>query len=271
MFILQWIVVNRSSVCSLLLKPIIKITITHWMQTKNRIWIGPLIVIGLLIIIPNSCKKEEEIITDSDGNVYTSVTIGTQVWMVENLKTTKYNDGTAIPLVTDSTAWAALSTPGYCWYNNDEATYKSTYGALYNWYVVNTGKLCPIGWHVPSDAEWHTLLLTFDKDSQLIDNGFESNIAGGKLKEAGTTHWQQPNEGATNESGFTALPGGSRHGGGYYGDGTFGSNGIYGPWWTSSDTSSYAYSRYMYYDKTSVFRDHIYLQYGFSVRCLKDN
>ena len=99
-------------------------------------------------------------VVDIDGNVYHTVTIGTQVWMVENLKTTKYNDGTAIPLVTDNTAWGALTTPGYCWYNNDSATYKNTYGALYNWYAVNTGKLAPTGWHVPTDSEW-TVLTTY--------------------------------------------------------------------------------------------------------------
>ena len=99
-------------------------------------------------------------VVDIDGNVYHTVTIGTQVWMVENLKTTRYNDGTAIPLVTDGTAWAALTTPGYCWYNNDSATYKNTYGALYNWYAVNTGKLAPTGWHVPTDSEW-TVLTTY--------------------------------------------------------------------------------------------------------------
>ncbi|MBI5010148.1 MAG: fibrobacter succinogenes major paralogous domain-containing protein, partial [Bacteroidia bacterium] len=137
-------------------------------------------------------------VSDIDGNVYQTVTIGTQVWMKENLKTTKLNDGIALPNVIDNAAWAALTTTGYCWYNNDATTYKSTYGALYNWYAVNTGKLCPIGWHVPSDDEW-TLLTTFR-------GGY--SVAGGKLKETGTLHWTSPNTGATNETGFTALPGG---------------------------------------------------------------
>ena len=118
-------------------------------------------------------------VTDDDGNVYHSVTIGTQVWMVENLKTTKYNDGTSIPLVTDATDWHNLLTPGYCWNNNDEATYKATYGALYNWYTVNTGNLCPTGWHVPGDAEWTTLTTYLGGE----------DVAGGKLKEVGITHW----------------------------------------------------------------------------------
>ncbi len=95
--------------------------------------------------------QQGETVTDIDGNVYNEVTIGTQVWMVENLKTTQYNDGTAIPLVADNTAWSILTTGGYCWAYNDEATFKNTYGALYNWYTINT-KLCPTGWHVPNDA-----------------------------------------------------------------------------------------------------------------------
>jgi len=98
-----------------------------------------------------------EIVTDYDGNNYKTTKIGNQVWMKESLKTTKYNDGTSIPLVTEPTTWSNLTTPGYCWYNNDQATYKATYGALYNWFTVNTGKLCSTNWHVPSDTEWTTL------------------------------------------------------------------------------------------------------------------
>ncbi|MBA7520565.1 hypothetical protein ES705_12661 [subsurface metagenome] len=97
-------------------------------------------------------------INDKDGNEYTAVPIGTQVWMVENLKTTKYKDGTVIPLVTSNSSWISLSTPGYFWYNNDAVSYKNTFGALYNWYTVNTNELCPLGWHVPTDAEWTVLI-----------------------------------------------------------------------------------------------------------------
>ena len=116
-----------------------------------------------------------------------------------NLKTTKYNDGTSIPNVTNDTSWSNLTTGAYCWYNND-VSYKNPYGALYNWYAVNTGKLAPKGWHVPSDAEWTTLITYLGGES----------IAGGKLKEAGTTHWLSPNTEATNSTGFSALPGGRR-------------------------------------------------------------
>lgn len=197
-------------------------------------------------------------VTDTEGNIYKTISIGTQTWMAENLKTIKYNDGTAIPLVTDGAAWAALSTPGYCWYNNDAATYKATYGALYNWYTVNTGKLCPTGWHVPSDSEW-TILTTY--------LGGES-VAGGKLKETGTSHWHNPNTSATNETGFTALPGGFRNL-----DGSFFYNvGDYGRWWSSSESSTtYAWDRGMQYDNSNVWGFNNIKQYGFSVRCLRDN
>jgi uncharacterized protein (TIGR02145 family) len=197
-------------------------------------------------------------VKDDDGNSYTTVTIGTQVWMKENLKTTKYNDGTSIPLVTDATAWTNLSTPGYCWYNNDAANYKAPYGALYNWYTVNTGNLCPTGWHVPTDAEWTTL----------TDYLGGTSVAGGKLKEEGTVNWNSPNTGATNESGFTALPGSGRS----YVDGIFDYIGDYGYWWSSTVSStSYAWVRELSYDLTDIIsggRGHI--NYGFSVRCIKN-
>jgi uncharacterized protein (TIGR02145 family) len=194
-------------------------------------------------------------VVDIDGNVYHTVTIGTQVWMVENLKTTKYNDGTAIPLVTDPTAWSNLTTPGYCWYNNDVATYKNPYGALYNWYTVKTSKLAPVGWHVPTDAEW-SVLTTFL-------GGLSG--AGGKLKEAGTTHWNAPNSGATNETGFSALADGYRN---MYG--SFIQVGNYGYWWssTASDASNSWY-RTMYYNTVDVSRDPNFTYLGFGVRCVK--
>jgi uncharacterized protein (TIGR02145 family) len=190
-------------------------------------------------------------VTDIDGNTYKTVVIGTQTWMAENLKTTKYNDDTTIPNVTDSAAWAELTTPAYCWYNNDVTTYKATYGALYNWYTVNTGNLCPTGWHVPSDTEWTTLTTYLSGES----------VAGGKLKEIGTSHWSSPNTGASNSSGFTALPGGGR--------GTFSlfqNVGIFGHWWSSTDI----WYRGLRYDKSSITRNPSIKSYGFSVRCVRD-
>jgi uncharacterized protein (TIGR02145 family) len=209
-----------------------------------------------LVIVVTTNGNQTGTLTDKDGNTYKTVTIGTQTWMAENLKTTQYNDGTPIPLVTDANAWYNLSTPGYCWYNNEEATYKATYGALYNWYTVNTGKLCPTGWHVPTDAEW-TVLTDF--------LGGEA-VAGGKLKEAGFTHWYDPNTSATNETGFTALPGGYRGGGGY-----FYGIGYYGGWWSSTEgDADGAWGRYVYYSNSDVYRNYNDKLVGFSVRCVRD-
>lgn len=195
-------------------------------------------------------------VKDIDGNIYNTVTIGTQVWMAENLKTTRYNDGIVIPLVTDNTDWSNLITPGYCWYKNDEPTYGDTYGILYNWYTVETGNLCPVGWHVPTDKEWTAL-------SDFL--GGES-IAGGKMKETGTAHWNSPNLSATNENGFTALPGGSRDSGG-----NFNYLGYYSYWWSATAQGpSYALPRYLSYDNGSMAKFPNDNRNGFSVRCLKD-
>jgi uncharacterized protein (TIGR02145 family) len=197
---------------------------------------------------------------DIDGNVYKTVTIGTQVWMAENLKTTKYNDGTAIPLVTNFDTWSASTIDAYCWYNND-STNKEVYGALYNWYTVNTKKLCPTGWHVPADAEWTTMANYLEGE-----NVTDSKLTGGKLKEKGTTHWKSPNTGATNESGFTALPGGYRS----Y-NGSFNFIEISGYWWSSTEysaTNVYFWSiRYKY---NLVYKYISDKPNGFSVRCLRD-
>ena len=196
-----------------------------------------------------------ETVTDIDGNVYNTVTIGTQTWMLENLKTTKYNDGTDIPNITDVGTWEGLLTPGYCWYENDIDN-KATYGALYNFYTVNTAKLAPTGWHVPTDEEFTTL-------TDYLGGAY---IAGGKLKEAGTEHWYSPNAGATNETGFTALPGGFRS---QYGLFDFIKGG--GFWWSATEGSATeAHGRNMYYDGRDVWIDYGSKKFGASVRCIKD-
>ena len=194
-------------------------------------------------------------VTDIDGNVYKTVKIGNQWWMAENLKVTKYKDGSAIPNVTKGTLWNGLTTGAYCNYDNKESNV-ATYGRLYNWYAINTGNLCPTGWHVPTDAEWTTL----------IDYLGGTSVAGGKLKETGTTHWNSPNTGATNETGFTALPGG------YRGiNGAFFSIGYYGYWCSATESNAnYAWYRYMDYNYSLVYRSISNKQYGFSVRCLRD-
>ena len=231
---------------------------------KNSIRIIYFILsIGFFVVFSISCKSSDTIdpiqggtLTDVEGNVYKTVTIGSQTWMAENLKSIKLNDGTAIPLVTDNNKWSNLTSPAYCYYLNDSANYKYQFGALYNWYTVETNKLCPAGWHVPSDAEWTTLNTYLGVDS----------IAGGKLKATGNNYWYSPNTYATNSYGFNALPCGYR----FY-NGSFQNFGYSGNWWTSSVyLSGYAYYRYLTYSDGKLGRNFYDKIYGFSVRCVKD-
>lgn len=195
-------------------------------------------------------------ISDVEGNIYNVITIGKQTWMAENLRTTRYNDNTRIPSVKEDSLWARLITPAFSWYKNDEEAFKTVCGALYNWFTVKTGKLCPAGWHVPGDSEW----------TELADYLGGENIAGGKLKVAGTDYWVDPNSGATNESGFAAFPGGFR-----YHDGKFFDFGFSGYWWTSTEFSDQrSYFRMLYYEDISVHRFDNLKKNGFSIRCVKD-
>ncbi|MBI4946226.1 MAG: fibrobacter succinogenes major paralogous domain-containing protein [Bacteroidetes bacterium] len=195
-------------------------------------------------------------VTDIDGNVYKTVTIGTQEWMTENLKVTHYRDGTPIPNLTDGIAWMDARTGAWCSYNNDTNNL-NTYGRLYNWYtVVDSRNLCPTGWHIPSDAEWATLATYLGADS----------ISGGKLKETGTAHWLSPNTGATNETGFTALPGGYR-----YFTGQFNFIGNFCFFWTSSAVSTnYAYYRAITNNSAYLYSNNNLKMIGCTVRCVKD-
>jgi uncharacterized protein (TIGR02145 family) len=193
-------------------------------------------------------------VSDIEGNIYKTIQIGTQNWMAENLRTIKYNDGNSIPNVTDNDIWYGFESAAYCWYNNDGAIHKDIYGALYNYYTVNTSKLCPTGWHVPSDEEWTTLTTYLGG----------VNVAGGKLKETGTTHWNSPNSGATNESGFTALPGGSR----YIGIGLFSDYEVRSSWWSAT----LPFLRLIWFDQITLDRLTFGSpSYGFSVRCVQDD
>ena len=195
-------------------------------------------------------------ITDADGNVYTSVTIGTQEWMAENLRTSTYSDGTTIPNVTGNTDWENLSTGAWCHYDNDSSQFEATYGKLYNWYAVETENLCPTGWHVPTDAEW-TILTDY-----LTANG-HSGSEGTALKS--TSGWNSGGNG-TDDYGFLGLPGGLRGS-----DGNFGYVGGLGGWWSSSQGStSSAWDRFLDYDDDVVGRLSTNKIFGFSVRCLRD-
>lgn len=230
---------------------------------RGRIYIGCCIGLALVLILAAGCEKEKDDkdpvlkVTDADGNVYNTVQIGTQTWMAENLRTTKYRDGTSIPNVTDDTEWSNLSTPGYCWYDNDKQAYGNSYGALYNWHAVNTGNLCPAGWHVPSDAEFVTL----------TDYLGGELLAGAKLNENDSTYWIGRDSVATNSTGFSARPGGYRN----ENIGNFALIKTHGFWWSSKNYSTTGgWMRSIEHQKSIFHRAQHSRQRGFSVRCLKD-
>lgn len=225
---------------------------------KPGVFSFTLLPVALLLLV-SACNKTDgppSPITDIEGNIYKSVRLGDQIWMAENLRTSTFADGTAIPGVADSIVWGSLETPGFCWYNNDETSNKDTYGALYNYYCVISGKLCPSGWHAPSRDEWQ----------KLRDFLGDSLTDGGRLKEEGTKHWRTPNTGAVDDAGFTALPGGIR-----YFEGTFSSLSYYTAFWSSTE-ADIAKGWYfgLYYNDAMAEINRISKKNGFSVRCLKD-
>ena len=196
-------------------------------------------------------------LSDIDGNNYKWVRIGDQYWMAENLTTTAYNDGTPINHLISNSDWYNNTTGAYCWYDNSVNIEDPPYGKLYNWYTIDNGNLCPTGWHVPTNDEF----------TELTDNLGGISIAGKKLKEIGTQHWNDLNTG-TNESGFGAVAGGYR-----YNTGTFYGWDTNGQYWTSSEYESYdTYSYYMYvnYFSNSFWNSYSNKGYGRSVRCIKD-
>ncbi len=206
-----------------------------------------------------------------DGVKYNTVQIGNQCWFKENLRTTKYNDGTSITNVTNSSTWKSTTSGAYCCYSNDTSNC-TKYGALYNWYAVNTGKLCPSGWHVPSDAEWDTLTNYLSANSTYWCGSDSSNIA---KSLASTTSWSSSpytcavgnDLSANNSTGFSALPGGGRD----FIEGSFGGLGLDGYWWSSTENDgSGAWGRGLYYDGADVGRGDGSKSFGFSVRCLRD-
>ncbi len=199
-------------------------------------------------------EPQGETIADIDGNVYSTVQIGDQLWMGENLAATQLNDGTPISnRIGDE--WIGLTTPAYCYYLDDKDTYGDEYGALYNFFTVETGKLCPAGWHVPTRAEWNVMVTLYGG----------TLVAGGALKST-TPDWRAPNEGATNESGFTGLPGGAKAS-----SGNFHENGMLGFWWVNTEIDQdYARSKALVWQYPFASEGAILKNQGYSIRCLKD-
>lgn len=224
------------------------------MERKTRY--SPFLFFLLFICAPFNSLAGQETVRDFDGNEYKTVTIGTQVWMAENLRTTHYSTGEPISEIKDDSLWANAAEGAWCM-NNHDPKLAATYGYLYNWYVVsNSKKLCPAGWHVPSANDWKKL--------EIFLGGTGS--AGGKLKAAGTSRWLDPNSDADNSSNFNGLPGGSRNS-----DGSFNPVGETGHWWTSNEFApTTAWHRQLY--SNAGFIDNVYAlkNEGFSIRCLKD-
>jgi len=207
-------------------------------------------------VLPDEEEPDTTIVTDIDGNIYQTIQIGDQRWMAENLKVTRYRNGDPIPNVTSNVTWEALTTDAYCGYNNSQVNV-ITYGRLYNWYAVEDSRnLAPNGWHVPSDDDWQIL----------IDYLGGASIAGGKMKTTGTAHWLSPNTGATNESGFSALPAGCRD---YTGHCT---NIVYHAYFWSTDEidNSNAWHRRLDYYYSRAFHETYDKRAGFSIRCVRD-
>ena len=207
-------------------------------------------------------------VTDMDGNTYPVVQIGSQCWMAENLRTAMYHDGTPIPNVTDDIAWAQLNTGAWCNYGNSPG-YDATYGKLYNWYAAVDPNICPQGWHMPTDNEWQQLEAVLGMPmGELAQIGYrgEAQNVGGKMKS--TAIWNAPNQGATNESGFSSLPAGVR----LHQDGDFYSLGYSGSFWSASESDwDTAWFRGLDYSTAVMYRwDFGYKTHGFSVRCIKD-
>ena len=209
-------------------------------------------------------------IADVDGNTYNTIKIGNQVWMAEDLKTTLFNSGSAIPVETDNTTWTNLTTPAYCWYDNN-ITYKNTYGALYNWYAASSGNLCPTGWHVPTDVEFNTLEINLGMPpAQANVWGWRLTTIGDKMKN--TTGWASGQNGS-NTSGFSALPGGYRHGP----SGLFSAIGQSTYWWSStadvpepSTGFERGWYRFIEGSNTDIYKASTTKAGGKFVRCLKN-
>lgn len=214
-----------------------------------------IIVLFLLVAFPAAIRSQ--VVTDADGNVYSTVMMGKQEWMAENLRTSRFNDNKEIPFIKNNNDWKMLRTPGYCWLENDAAN-RDVYGCLYNWYAVSTKKLCPKGWHVPSAGEWDVLVAFLGGDEN----------AGFLLKEKGDEHWKNSLARPNNDYGFTALPGGMRLNAGNFP--SFARS--YCVWWTSTGdlNKNLAWNRGLFFSSNRIYKGNESMRNGFSVRCIKD-
>lgn len=207
-------------------------------------------------------------INDIDGNTYNTVLIGSQCWLKENLKTSKYRNGIDIPNLSDDLQWETDLGGAYCCFNNNCITNGNTYGFLYNWHAVNSiNGLCPSGWHIPSNAEWCIMENTVEAGTDPTCNtiGWRGTNTGNLLKEVGIAHWSSPNSGASNSSGFTALPGGYRSDNSHYW--FLNDNGRF---WSSTPTGNSAWSRTLSYADNNIYRNTNLKGAGNSIRCIKD-
>ena len=255
---------------------------TSWSQTEIRFPAPSASVItgaGPVIVYASSVASNDDVMFTYDPS--SIVTIGTQTWSGANLNVSKFRDNTDIPYVDDSLTWATTTEPAWCWYDNDPLM-GQRYGKLYNWYAVSTtahGGIAPVGEHIPTDAEWTTLAIALGADPAVAPTatGWFGTDEGGKLKEVGYSSWSIPNEGATNQHGFTLLPGGYRMPDGhffgmmYYGYWMYG---LYGAYWCADENPSYpGYGWFRYFDKNraDMARTWGAASYGFSVRTIIDN
>ncbi|HRH65011.1 MAG TPA: FISUMP domain-containing protein [Bacteroidia bacterium] len=208
-----------------------------------------LVFLSLIFI---GIQSHGQTVTDIDGNVYPTVTIGTQIWMKENLRVTHDRYGNFIPNVRNDSVWSILSTGARSYYNNDSSSYSGVYGALYNWYAVDN--ICPINWHVPVDNDWIILI------------GYlgGTNVAGGAMKSI--FGWNFPNTGATDSSGFSGLPGGDR-----YDSGPYNYRGFFGHWWSSTANAGVLrFATLLSYDNAQAVKYYFNVNAGFAIRCVCD-
>jgi uncharacterized protein (TIGR02145 family) len=236
------------------------------MKKSSRIQIFGLVILGFILIQLIGCKKDDTVtVTDIDGNTYNAVTIGSQIWMAENLKTTKFNDKSDITLVTSNSIWISTTRASYCWFYND-TSYKALFGALYNYYAVQSGKLCPSGWHIPSNDEFKAMEKSLGMSQAEADSlGWRGTDQGKKLKSR--TGWNDNGNG-TNRSGFNGLAGGYRYGM----DGGFNDLGAVSYWWTSTKKSAtLGFYRRLDYNQNQVYAEGVKLQAGKYVRCVRDS